>query len=428
MGLMVSTTALINLYLASLPFFFAGVVVFGGVRLAHAQDAFSREADIDAWRDAQFEAEDPLSQNPPVGEISASNYRSHQLEAESAGRPGSLASKLSFENTQAVASPFDPAHCFSADCGSSEEYLTPLTSQVPNIPLFINASHRWTLRRRELLLQVGVRVPLAIFWQKNSSQGALLSSFSLPEMSHSFQKDRTSQSLDLGNPIPTAVEPMGPLASRTGVLASQANGNAPVLESAEEGSCRLRSLLHELLSRAEVSSGLVVASTAISKAVHRARLSGLAPELRLRGVHGLDRTRSLEQNGGYYGDSVQRDGYDALVEARLTFRLGRLLFARQEPTMQRLKLQVLNERKKLHLQVVQALTRWAEANGKLTLESQGVLQLHPDEVYAARVSRLQWELELDVLSGGWFTLQRQKFDELLQEPGVGRASCPSQGR
>ena len=43
-------------------------------------------------------------------------------------------------------------------------------------------------------------------------------------------------------------------------------------------------------------------------------------------VHGFDQQRTIEQVG-LYGDATTRGGFDSLVEARLTFRFGRLVHA-----------------------------------------------------------------------------------------------------
>lgn len=147
--------------------------------------------------------------------------------------------------------------------------------------------------------------------------------------------------------------------------------------------------------------------------IRRSRSSGLMPELRLRGVAGFDRTTSAEEAVGIYpGETTTRGGRDSLLEARLTFRLDRLIFGDQEGSLERQRAAFIAERARRAESAVEAALDWLWATER-SLDS----SLFDDE-------RTKWIqkasaalVRLHELTFGWFvgsqTLRSLGVEQLL---------------
>ena len=97
-------------------------------------------------------------------------------------------------------------------------------------------------------------------------------------------------------------------------------------------------LAREAVAAGWRAAGLGVSDARLEAMVARARLSGLLPETRLRAL------KLLDESGRVDGSSDQTRYYDATgaklwLEARLTWRLDRLLYADDEPTLERVRLE-----------------------------------------------------------------------------------------
>jgi hypothetical protein len=121
------------------------------------------------------------------------------------------------------------------------------------------------------------------------------------------------------------------------------------------------------------------------------------PELRLRGVGGLDQIYSFDAAGYLPVDGTQRNATDTLLEVRLTFHLERLLLGDEEPSVERLRAQLLRERNGLMGDVLELLADWDEARLELSRPD-----LHDDELAGHRRHLRRLGLILDVMTGGWF--------------------------
>jgi len=134
----------------------------------------------------------------------------------------------------------------------------------------------------------------------------------------------------------------------------------------------------------------------------RARLSAAFPELRFRVVASNDQSLklapTLEDPERYTLDG----GNDILLEASATWRLNRLVFADEEIAVERLELERERNTEKLTARVLELLFAWHRA-----------LSLIPgaDPKLRARLEleRLEVEVELDVLTGGWFSEEVRRF-------------------
>lgn len=147
----------------------------------------------------------------------------------------------------------------------------------------------------------------------------------------------------------------------------------------------------------------------------RERVSGLLPELRLRGAYGLDQSTALDTLGNLSGETRTRDAFDSVVEARLTFRLHRLVVGDGELALERAR-QTLREKQTDALRrLLDILSDWDEARTSLARTDLGV-----DEVARWGLKEQAARLRLHVLTGGWFPLDRAAAEALAAgggEPG-----------
>lgn len=127
----------------------------------------------------------------------------------------------------------------------------------------------------------------------------------------------------------------------------------------------------------------------------RARASAALPDLRLRASRATD--ASLRLSPTQYDPYRYTEGEAAgqRLEATVSFRLDRLLFADQEVALERIRLQRLEARSKLVTRVLRALFDWQRA--KALEEDEG---LSPEEQISAHLRALEAEATLSVLTGG----------------------------
>jgi hypothetical protein len=147
--------------------------------------------------------------------------------------------------------------------------------------------------------------------------------------------------------------------------------------------------------------------------VARARWSGVLPETRLRAIRYDDDRLSSDGTGD---PTRLRDSVGARVglEARLTWRFDRLLYADDEPSFERMRLERHDARARIAGRVLEALfhwhrawleVRWAQAASREAREPAG--RPSRDEVEAT-LRVMEAEATLDVLTAGWFTSSRSR--------------------
>lgn len=127
----------------------------------------------------------------------------------------------------------------------------------------------------------------------------------------------------------------------------------------------------------------------------RARTSAMLPDTRLRA--GRDRDQSLrltptEQEPFRY---TQSGGVSFVLEAAVTFRLGRFLFAGEELSIERLRLAQARERQRVTATTINELLAWQRAWRRAV--AQGARSRSSVE------DLFESTLRLDVLTGGWFS-------------------------
>lgn len=197
----------------------------------------------------------------------------------------------------------------------------------------------------------------------------------------------------------------GPSASANVVLAAQPE-EAPVGVTPR--------LARATVEAAWRTAGLGNDDARLDAIVSRARWSAVLPETRLRAIRydaqtlyaesTVDSNRLRDSNGANVG-----------LEARLTWRFDKLLYADDEPSFERMRLERHDARARIAGRVLEALfhwhrswleLRWAQAASRDAREPPN----HPsrDETESA-LRVMEAEATLDVLTAGWFTASRARF-------------------
>jgi hypothetical protein len=154
------------------------------------------------------------------------------------------------------------------------------------------------------------------------------------------------------------------------------------------------------LSRASVAAGLRALRVPERRAdlqgmATRSRSSALLPELRLRAARAQDESLRLTPTTEDPYRFTQDGGDDLVLEARATWKLTRLVFADEEIAIKRLELEQERGVERVSARVLALVLAWHEAASR---GSSG------DATTRARADfeRLEAEVALDVLTGGWF--------------------------
>ena len=143
------------------------------------------------------------------------------------------------------------------------------------------------------------------------------------------------------------------------------------------------------------AAGIGIDDRRIDDMTSRAHWSALLPEMRLRAIRWDDERlysystedRTSDQTGAKLG-----------LEARLTWRLDRLVYADDEPAFERIRMERQETRTRVAQRVLEALFHWQRALIELHACVPGMLE----EVEASsRVAEA--EAALDVLTAGWFS-------------------------
>ena len=151
------------------------------------------------------------------------------------------------------------------------------------------------------------------------------------------------------------------------------------------------------------ASGLGVDDERIDALVARARASAWLPETRMRAMRLWDdadhtTTVASTDTANFY-DAV---GANLVLELRLTWRLDRLVFAGDEPTLERVRLERIDARSRLATRTLEALFAWQRAKVEEARAAEGSTERIQAVVHAAEAMAT-----LDVLTSGWFS-QRVK--------------------
>lgn len=147
------------------------------------------------------------------------------------------------------------------------------------------------------------------------------------------------------------------------------------------------------------AAGLGADDARLDAIVSRARWSAVLPEARLRAVRFEDARLSLDTST----DTARlRDSAGANVgfEARLTWRFDRLIYADDEPSFERIRLEHRDARARIGAKVLEALFHWQRA--ALDLRSLPPAQQGTRDEADVRLRLMEAEAALDILTNGWF--------------------------
>ncbi len=213
----------------------------------------------------------------------------------------------------------------------------------------------------------------------------------------------------------------GPVHRTRDVMLTFADGTgprqpAPAASPASSYPAAPRLLVTPLTARSCVAaawraSGLGVDDARIDAIVARARLSAVLPETRLRVMRRYDDSARTDTTTT---TDTQRlydtTGANLWLEARFTWRLDRLLYADDEPTLERVRLERQDARARVSARVLEALFAWQRAWLDVSANVVG-----SREQLEATVRMMEAETALDVLTAGWFGAWRATQSSLVPQ-------------
>ncbi|MBS2017305.1 MAG: hypothetical protein JST00_30760 [Deltaproteobacteria bacterium] len=178
-------------------------------------------------------------------------------------------------------------------------------------------------------------------------------------------------------------------------------------EGASEGAIALSPrVARSAVAAAWRAAGLSVDDSHLDGIVSRARWSAVLPEARLRAVR-FDDERLYTDASAEATKLKDSAGANLGLEARLTWRLDRLLYADDEPAFERMRLERHDARSRIAGRVLEALFHWQRASLELRWAQNAAREAREplrtrDEVEAA-LRVMEAEATLDVLTAGWFS-------------------------
>lgn len=162
------------------------------------------------------------------------------------------------------------------------------------------------------------------------------------------------------------------------------------------------SLARDCVVAAWRGAGLGVDDARIDSIISRSRASALLPEMRLRAMRlftdAAHTTLLATTDATNYYDAI---GANLVLEARLTWRLDRLVYAGDEPTLERVRLERQEARSRLGTRTLEALFAWERAS--LDERDEQDAGQGARERREASLRTAQAAATLDVLTGGWFS-------------------------
>ncbi len=166
-------------------------------------------------------------------------------------------------------------------------------------------------------------------------------------------------------------------------------------------------LARKCVAAALRASGLGVDDERIDSLIARSRASAWLPETRMRGMRlwsDANHTTTLASTdtANFY-DAV---GANLVLELRLTWRLDRLVFAGDEPALERVRLERIEARSRIATRTLEALFAWERARIDEARAAAG-----SDEKARAAVHAAEAQATLDVLTGGWFAQEQEEEGE-----------------
>jgi hypothetical protein len=190
-------------------------------------------------------------------------------------------------------------------------------------------------------------------------------------------------------------------ASLDGFAAPQIEGTPPAEGSSTPTEPPVR--IDARLARGAVAAALhrarvVEADERLGSLAPRSRSSAALPELRLRAMRVIDEDEALSPTEYDPSRVTAKGGSSTWMEARATWKLDRLVFAREEIAVERLRIGQARIRRAIEHDVLDGLARWHRARWRaLDPEAPG------DRRIEAELESATIEAMLDVWTDGWFS-------------------------
>jgi hypothetical protein len=166
-------------------------------------------------------------------------------------------------------------------------------------------------------------------------------------------------------------------------------------------------LARSCVNAAWTAAGLGADDSRIDAIVSRARVSALLPEARLRAIRydSASLYSSLDPLGTptYFRDTT---GGNLGLEARLTWRFDRLIYADDEPSLERIRLDQRDARSRIAAKALELLFHWQRAT--LDLKTLPPAQVGTRDEADVVLRIMEAEAALDVITNGWFSAHKPK--------------------
>jgi hypothetical protein len=194
-------------------------------------------------------------------------------------------------------------------------------------------------------------------------------------------------------------DPPSPPADGTSAAPAAAWSKHEATSAADQARTATPQLARKCVAAAWRTAGLGANDAHIDDLVSRSRASALLPETRLRAMRLWDdashaTTLATTYDTSYY-DAI---GANLVLEVRLTWRLDRLLYAGDEPTLERVRLERQDARARVAARTLEALFAWQRATAAEDSAAAATPEKTEAELRAAEAAAT-----LDVLTGGWFS-------------------------
>ena len=187
----------------------------------------------------------------------------------------------------------------------------------------------------------------------------------------------------------------------------------------------------ELTAAALVAQGCDAAWARLESLGTRNRVSALLPEVSLRAGREQDTALRLTPTDADPFRYTQSDESNTVLEGRLAWRLGRLLFSSEDLGLERLKLARARERQRLVERTLVVLFQWLRAQAELV----AVRKSASRTARIARWEAMQAALRLDAMTAGWFSAHSAELLAPLDKthdskpvsapvPGAGASGAP----